>query len=75
MICPRCNSASFRDIDCGPDGYDDDITYTSNICNNCGLWFDGWRNKWYADCECESDVEHCEEYNFERARKGMEKER
>jgi len=27
--CPRCGGIEFRELDCGPDTYDDDITYTS----------------------------------------------
>lgn len=60
--CPRCGGTDFRDIDCGPDSYDDDITYTSEKCNSCGLWYDGWSHKWLIDCECWQDAEGCEEY-------------
>ena len=46
MKCPRCGNTAFSERDCGPDSYDDDITYTAYICNKCGLWFDGWVDKW-----------------------------
>lgn len=49
LICPRCGGTYFREVDCGPDGYDDDITYTSDICQKCELWHNGWDDKWYID--------------------------
>ena len=45
-VCPRCGGKEFWEIDCGPDSYEDDISYTSSICKKCGLWFDGWENQW-----------------------------
>jgi len=44
--CPRCDSTDFDEHDCGPDSYEDDITYTSYSCKKCGLWYDGWRDDW-----------------------------
>ena len=61
-VCPRCGCKDFDEIDCGPDTYDDDITYTSYKCTSCGLWWDGWVDKWYIDVECWRDVEYAEEY-------------
>lgn len=60
--CPRCGGKDFLEHDCGPDTYDDDITYTSYQCKSCGLWYDGWRDKWLIDVECESDEEGAKEY-------------
>lgn len=48
-LCPACFGTNFIEHDCGPDTYDDDITYTSHECSACGLWFDGWRDKWLVD--------------------------
>jgi len=61
--CPRCGGTEFREIDCGPDGYDDDITYTSEICRACCLYHSGWTDKWFVDCETWTDEEDAEEYN------------
>ncbi|GEM_PF-5471208 len=60
--CPRCGVMEYYEIDCGPDGYDDDITYTSEICKNCGLYKSGWTGKWLIDCEGWGDEEGAEEY-------------
>lgn len=62
LVCPRCHSTDLYERDCGPDSYDDDISYTSYICKNCGLWYDGWVDKWliYKDgsnVECWQDTE------------------
>ena len=62
MKCPRCGNNKFREIDCGPDGWDDDITYTSEICTKCELWYDGWQNKWLIDCDGWRDAEDCDEF-------------
>jgi len=45
-VCPRCGYTDFRDVDCGPDSWDDDIFYISYVCKKCSLWYDGWKNKW-----------------------------
>lgn len=60
--CPRCGSHDFTELDCGPDGWDDDITYISLQCNICGLWYDGWVDKWLVDCDSWQDSEDCQEY-------------
>lgn len=66
MVCPRCSSKEFDEIDCGPDTYDDDITYTSSKCKNCGLWFDGWTDKWLIDVDSWRDAEDAEEFKKEK---------
>lgn len=52
--CPNCGK-EMQEYDCGPDSYDDDITYTSDYCFDCELWCDGWFDKWglgtYPDSE------------------------
>jgi hypothetical protein len=45
MKCPRCKCTEFKEIDCGPDSYEDDIFYTSYICKDCGLYYSGWTDK------------------------------
>ncbi len=62
MICPRCKGTEFEEIDCGPDGWDDDITYTSEKCTQCGLWHDGWDENWYIDVDSWVEVEVAEIY-------------
>ena len=62
LTCPRCGSQVFEERDCGPDGYDDDITYTSEICSQCGLWHSGWTDKWLIDVESWRDEEDATEY-------------
>ncbi len=61
-ICPRCGSNEFKEVDCGPDTYDDDIAYSSDICESCGLWWDGWREMWLVDCSIWREAEDCDEY-------------
>lgn len=63
MECPRCKSTEFREVDCGPDGYDDDIFYTSEVCQQCGLWLDGWTEKWYVGIEFWQEVEDAGVYD------------
>lgn len=41
MKCPRCGCEDFKEVDCGPDSWEDDISYTSEICKQCGLWYYG----------------------------------
>lgn len=60
--CPRCGNTTFREIDCGPDGYDDDITYVSYICTNCGLWYSGWSDSWRIDVSNWREEEDAEVY-------------
>lgn len=62
MVCPRCGGTSFYEVDCGPDGYDDDITYTSEVCERCVLWYDGWVGKWFVDVSSWRDVEGAERF-------------
>jgi hypothetical protein len=61
-ICPRCGSSDFREVDCGPDSYEDDIAYSSDICNSCGLWHSGWTGKWLVDVKSWVEEEEAEEY-------------
>lgn len=65
MVCPRCGGTQFSQRDCGPDGWDDDIFYISDVCETCGLWHDGWTDKWYVDVDTWSDVEGADEYQSE----------
>ena len=65
MKCPRCDGIEFREVDCGPDGWDDDITYTSEVCENCGLWHDGWVDKWLLDVDNWNESEGAEEWKKE----------
>lgn len=61
--CPRCGSTDITsDIDCGPDSWDDDIYYHSEKCNQCGLWHDGWDDKFYIDVDNWRETEYAEEY-------------
>jgi hypothetical protein len=53
--CPRCGGSTFREHACGPDSFEDDVTYTSLECLSCGLWWDGWRGVWLIDCESCAD--------------------
>ena len=50
IICPICKNKMIE-CDRGPDGYDDDINYSSNICFDCDIQWHGWYNKWYADAD------------------------
>ena len=61
--CPRCGGSVFREIDCGPDSWDDDVSYTSFICKDCGLYYSGWTQKWLIDCENWTDEDRCEEFH------------
>ncbi len=45
--CPRCGKQDYSDVDCGPDGWDDDIAYTSQVCTGCKLFYDGWVDNWF----------------------------
>jgi hypothetical protein len=60
--CPRCNGIEFSEYDCGPDGYDDDITWTSCKCKGCQLWYSGWTDKWYTDVDSWPEEEDGTEY-------------
>lgn len=63
MKCPRCNNTKFNEIDCGPDSYEDDITYISEICTKCDLYLSGWTNKWLINCDNWRDEDGAEEFN------------
>lgn len=69
MICPRCKKTEFTEIDCGPDSYDDDITWTAYRCKNCGLWYSDWIHKWLVDVESWQDEEEAKEYETEGGEK------
>ena len=60
--CPRCHGTGFIEHDCGPDTYDDDISYISFSCRNCGLWYSGWTDKWLIDCDGWRDEENGKEF-------------
>lgn len=60
--CPRCKNGDFEEKTCGPDSYDDDVTWTAYVCKKCGLWYSDWSNKWLIDCEYWQDESECEEY-------------
>ena len=60
--CPKCNNTEFNEHDCGADTYDDDISYSSFSCTECGLWFDGWVEKWYEGVDNWRDVEDREPF-------------
>lgn len=62
VVCPRCGSKKLKEIDCGPDTYDDDITWTSLKCEDCGLWYSGWTDKWLINVQTWGDEEDAEEY-------------
>lgn len=62
LICPRCGGKQFEQIDCGPDGYEDDITYISDICEGCGLYHSGWTDTWLIDCNSWQEEESADEY-------------
>jgi ribosomal protein S27AE len=62
LTCPRCGSTRFREVDCGPDTYEDDIFYISQVCTNCGLWLSGWTDRWLVDVESWRDEEDAKEY-------------
>ncbi len=62
MQCPRCKTEQFKEIDCGPDSYEDDIFYISYICIKCGLYNSGWTDKWLIECSSWIEEEDAEEY-------------
>lgn len=68
MKCPRCGGEKFREVDCGPDGYDDDIAYTSEICEGCELYHSGWTDKWLINCEMWQEEEYAEEFEEKRGK-------
>jgi transcription elongation factor Elf1 len=62
LKCLRCGNEIFEEIDCGFDSYDNDISYSSYKCKNCGLWFDGWMKKWFIDVDFWQEIESAKEY-------------
>ena len=68
LICPRCGSSDFDEIDCGPDSYEDDIAYESYRCQKCSLWYDGWGDKWFDNINSWQDVEGAEEWKPEEVK-------
>lgn len=62
LKCPRCGGTQFRELDCGPDSYDDDIVYVSQVCIGCGLYHSGWTDKWLIDCASWRDEDDAKEY-------------
>lgn len=63
LACPRCGGTDFILVDCGPDGYDDDISYTSDVCRACDLWHSGWTDRWLVDVETWQDEDDAEVYD------------
>ena len=43
--CKDCGGELYE-FDDGPDGYDDDVSYISFRCKDCGLKWDGWFMQW-----------------------------
>lgn len=62
LVCPRCGNTTFTELDCGPDSYDDDVTWTSYVCTKCELWYSDWTEKWLVDCTSWRDESTSEEY-------------
>ena len=62
MQCPRCKNKQFKEVDCGPDSYEDDVFYISDICTKCGLYNCGWTDNWLIDCKSWVEEESAEEY-------------
>jgi len=62
MTCPRCGGSNFTERDCGPDTYDDDIFYISEVCTGCGLWHSSWTDRWLVDCTTWQDEEDAKEF-------------
>jgi predicted nucleic-acid-binding Zn-ribbon protein len=60
--CPRCGHTEFYQHDCGPDSYDDDISWIAFACKNCGLYYSTWADKWLIDCTNWRDEEGAEAY-------------
>lgn len=50
LFCPRCKcKQQFQELDEGPDGYEDDITYASYVCEKCEIYCHGWSYNWYEE--------------------------
>jgi len=61
-MCPRCGGKEFIEHDCGPDGYDDDVTWSAEECKKCGLWYSSWRDEWLVDVSSWVDEEDAKIY-------------
>jgi hypothetical protein len=68
LTCPRCGGKGFYELDCGPDSYDDDVTWTSYECKKCGLRYSGWYDKW-VECDSWPDEEDAPEWKSEESMK------
>jgi len=50
IFCPHCKcKREFDDLDEGPDSYEDDISYTSYVCNTCQIYCNGWTDDWFEE--------------------------
>jgi predicted nucleic acid-binding Zn-ribbon protein len=49
--CPRCGGTVFKEVDAGPDTFDDDVTWTAHKCQSCGLWYSEWLEKWLINSD------------------------
>lgn len=60
IFCPRCKTnQEYYELDEGPDGYDDDITFTSEVCKVCELYHYGWSDGgWYEEGTTWTDVDY-----------------
>lgn len=58
LTCPRCSNDSLRYVDCN---YGIQY-YFSEVCEECGLWFDGKREEWLVDCENWETAWRCVEF-------------
>lgn len=59
LFCPECKEEKeFFEVDCGPDTYDDDIAYTSYICEKCKIYCDGWNDNWYEEGTVWTDLDY-----------------
>ena len=47
IFCPHCKCE--KELDEGPDSYEDDISYTSYVCNTCKIYCNGWTDDWYEE--------------------------
>jgi sucrose-6-phosphate hydrolase SacC (GH32 family) len=47
----------FNELDEGPDGYEDDITYTSYVCTKCKIYCHGWSDNWYEEDTRWTDID------------------
>lgn len=66
LICPKCKGTKFYQVDCWPDSYEDDISYSSDVCEKCELWLDGCDGNWYEDINSWQDTEDAKPYMTEK---------